>query len=244
MSWKRQTFEPYRPPPRYVDRCRFPSPPLCRLCGAIGFTAGGLVVFYGATALLGVERDFMGAGEWGFKEIAALGGSLLAGILCGLLAFGLGASVEVRSENRNHVFAVMWHYLANGSIIWFLLLALVLTKALGQAGTKQLFDQLGSLYSTFAIVVTGAVGSLTFAGVLLLTGQVKYKRKPKLFPCFLLTLPVSIVMGYVQFWLLGVSTGFWLIISVIFPLALVPFSAIMVSRDFRQRRDLLSMLKE
>lgn len=244
MNWNRQTFEPHRPSPKYPERYRFPSPPLCRLCGAIGFTAGALLVFYVTAATFGVEHDFISTAGWEFKEIIVLGSSLLAGILCGLLGFGLGASVEVRSEHRNHLLAVIWHYLANGSILWFFLLSLVLTKVLGQTGIKQHVDHFGIWYSTFAIAGTGTIGSLACAGVLLLAGQIKYLEKPRFLPCLLLSMPISIAMGYMQFRLLEISTGYWWIISVIFPFPLIPLSTMMVARDLRQRRDLLSMSRK
>ncbi len=242
MSWNRQTFEPPRPPPRYADRYRFPSPPLCRLGAAIGFTAGGLLVLYGAGAVLGVEHDFMRSGEGlGIREVVVLGGSLLAGLLCGLLGFGLGLAISVRSEKINHILAVFWHYLANGSILWFFLVYLVLIKIFGQEGIKQHVDQLGIWYSSFSVAGTGAVGSLASAALLLLVGQVSYGRKPRLFLCLILILPVSMAMGYVQFRLLDASTAYWLIPSVVFPLALIPLSAMMVARDYHQRRQMLSV---
>jgi hypothetical protein len=245
MTWNRRTFIPQQPPPKRADKYRFPSPPLCRFCGAVAFSVGGLLVFYGIASVLDINPDFTsGEGGWELKEIAALLVSLLAGMLFGLIGFGLGASVNVRSENRNHMFAVMWHYLANGSMIWLFLLYLVLIKVLGQPGTKQLFKELGVWYSTLAVLGIGGLGSLCMAAVLLLSGQLKYGRKPRPTTSFLLAIPVSMAMGYSQFRLLNVSTNLWLIIGILFPLALIPFSAIMVARDLRQRSELLSTLRE
>ena len=56
---------------------------------------------------------------------------------------------------------------------------------------------------------------------------------PKFAHCVLLSLPISVAMSYTQFRLLGVSTGYWLICSIIFPAALVPVSTMMIARDLR-----------
>jgi hypothetical protein len=100
MSWNQRTFEPTRPPPsQEPDRLRFVSLPLSRFCFMAASTGGGLLSFYGGTALLGLDSDFLHAeGTWGWKEILVLGASLVVVLFCGLLGLAAGARIKVRSE--------------------------------------------------------------------------------------------------------------------------------------------------
>jgi hypothetical protein len=245
MDWNRQVFEPQRPPPKRPDLFRYPSPPLCRFCGSIAGIGGGLLVLYGSAALFGIDPEFMRMeGAWGLKEVSALLVSLVALLICGLIGFGIGGLIDVVSEKTNYFLSVLWHYFANGSLIWFFLLGLVLTKILGKVGVKSHFDQIGLWYSTFSIFGTCTVGSVAIAGFLIIAGKLKADRKPKFLPCLFFALPLSISMGYFQFRLLGLPGHYWVIIGILFALALVPISAGMVARDVSERRKLLSIINK
>jgi hypothetical protein len=241
MSWSQRTFESTRPAVRVPDRFRFASPPLSRFCCMAASTGSGLLTFYGGTALLGLDSGFLHAGRtWGWKAILVLGASLVIGLFCGLLGFAAGAAVKVRSERKNHVLAVLWHYLANGLLIWLGLLSLTLTKALGQTEAMALFERLGVEYATLASLGMGAAGSLAMASLFLWAGQLNPGSKPRFLVCLLLSWPVAAALGFLQFRLFGVVTALWLLASAVFPLILIPTAALMVARDARQRRDLLA----
>lgn len=204
-------------------------------------TGSGLLVFYGGTTLLGLDSGFEHAERvWGWKEILVLGASLVIGFICGLLGFAAGSAIKVRSERNNHVLAVLWHYLANGLLIWLALFSLTMSKALGQAEAKALLERRGTGYSMLASLGMGAAGSLAVAGLLLLVGQMNPGSKPKLLVCLLLSWPVAAALSFLQFRLFGVATPLWLLLSAVFPLLLVPTAAMMVARDACQRRDLLA----
>ena len=239
MGWSRHTIEPSRPSSKHICRRRIFSPSLLRLFGAIGFSLGGLTAFYGVTGLLGVDREFMRTeAAWGFKEIISLSLGVLAGVLGGFTGFSLAAGIEIRSEKTNHVLAVLWHYFANGLLVWLVLMSLVLTKALGQESAMQLFARLGVWYSIWAVVGPGALAGMAIAGALLVTGQHGFKTKPRFFYCYLTSLPISAAMAHSQLRLLGVPTDYWWALALMFPLALIPISVVLVARDMRQRRDL------
>jgi hypothetical protein len=241
MSWNQRTFEPSRQPVQDLDQLRSVSLPLSRFFFMVASTVGGFLAFYGGTTLLGLGSDFLRAeGAWGWKEILVLGASLVAVLFCGLLGLTAGARIKVCSERSHHVLSVLWHYLANGSLIWLVLLSLTLSKALGQTEAKALLARLGVGYSMLALLGTGVAGSLAVAILLLGAGQLNPGTKPKFLVCLLLSWPVAAALGFLQFRLLGVITTLWLLPSAVFPLILIPTAAMMMARDDRQRRDLLA----
>jgi len=209
------------------------------MCGAIGGTAVALLAFNGMAAMLNLDRNFLQA-TWGFKEIVTVAASLI-GMLAGFaLGLGVGMSIDVRSENKNHILTVLWHYVANGMILWVALLSFLLARTLGQQGTMGLFERLGLWHSSLLIAGNGAFWCMAIAGLLLMTRQQSLRSKPRFLPRFLLALPLSVAMGYTQFRLLGLSGNEWVIISCVFPLILLPLSVQMIARDLWQRQEILA----
>jgi len=165
--------------------------------------------------------------------------SLAVALIGGLIGAGFGVSINVRSERSNHILNALWHYLANGSLIWFFLLMLCLTKIYGKEGLERFADEIDMWHFSAVTVGISTGGCLLIGAVLLLAGLLKENSKPRVIPCLTLSLPIAIAMGYAQFKLLAIDIKYWVFMGIMLPIALIPVSAYMMRRDREQRSQLL-----
>jgi hypothetical protein len=165
--------------------------------------------------------------------------SLVAALIGGLIGAGFGASINIKSKRGNHILNALWHYLANGSIIWFFLLALCLTKIYGKVGLERFGDEIDMWHFSAVTIGISTGGCLLIGAVLLAAGLLKEASKPSVIPCLALSLPIAMAMGYAQFSLFAISTKYWIFMGIMLPVALIPVSAYMMNRDREQRSQLL-----
>lgn len=237
MNWQKKTISPTKP--AYKRQLRFLSPPLMRFFGSIGFIASGLGTLYLMQYILGVDPDIWQSSNWDIKTILLLVASLIVAVFGGLIGAGLGINIEVKSERINHSFSVLWHYLANGMIIWIMLLGLSLTKIYGKEGLKLFVDEVGTWTFTIYTFGISACGNLLIGGLLLIMGVLKEHLKPKMLPCLILSLPIALAMGYLQFTLFAIDSRFWIFMGIALSVALHPVSVYLINRDKEQRRQIL-----
>jgi len=192
----------------------------------------GIGFYYLVHSLFKLEVDWHN----GFSGLGAKGWLLLIGsIVIGFYGMGLGwkiaIQIKVRNNNVHYLLLSIWHFLANGSILWIAIWILYLTKKMGKEGGKAFIKDFG--YTPFAlyIISTGIVASILSVLILLAFRQLKPGVKPKILPSFVLTSPVTIVAGYVFISLLKISSYAWFLIGILTPVPLVWFSVYMIERD-------------
>jgi hypothetical protein len=115
------------------------------------------------------------------------------------------------------------------------MLILCLNKIFGKEGLKFFFEEVNKLHFSLCFIGISLGGCLLIGAVLLLTGLLKETLKPKLIPCFMISLPVSMIMGYAQFHLLAIDTKYWIFMGIMLPIVLIPVSTYMMNRDRKQR---------
>lgn len=238
MTWQKKIISPSKP--KYIKkRLNFSSPPLMRFIGSIGFATLGLGTFYLLQHISGINPDIWNSPKWDLKFIVLLIASSIIGVLGGLFGFFLGASIQVKSERVNHSLSVLWHYLANGTLIWLFLLALSLNKIYGKEKTNLFIDTVGGWYFTIYTIGIVTLGTLLIGLTLLLTGTLKEHTKPNFFMCLILSFPITMAMGYVQYFLIGVHSNLWIFMGIAQSAMLHPVSIYFINRDKDQRRQIM-----
>ena len=211
-----------------------------RFFGSIGFAAGGLGIFYLGQYFFNIDLDFWQASKWDVKTILLIIVTIAASLMGGILGAGIGISIEVKSERKNDTLSMLWHYLANGSLIWIFLLMMCLHKIYGEENLLVLVDGIGKWYFSIISLGIASIGCLIIAGMLFATGVIKERGKPSVAaPCFLLSLPFTLAMGYAQFHFLSIESVLWIFMSVALAFLLHPVSAFMINRDKSQRVQVL-----
>jgi hypothetical protein len=237
MSWELKTIRPKRA--SVSDRKRSPSPSLIRFFAGVGFSIFGIFSLKFGMKLFGFESTAWLTPTWSSRFMLVVVGSLLMGVLGGLMCLGLAAQVDVRSDRTNYVMSVLWHYLANGTLIFIFLMGLVLSKKFDKEGARRFVLEFGPERMSLYTVAICSLGSLTVAVVLLLTRLLKENERPRLAPCIALALPVGLTMFYTLFAVFGIASRDWILAGFVFSLVLVLTSAYMIDRDRNARHRLV-----
>lgn len=207
-----------------------------RLFGLIGFLTVGLSTIYAGASWLGYEPEWWYDVTWDLKTVALVGGALVASIVGGLFGASIGISIPVPNERVNHVITVLWHYLANGSIAFFFLLALIMGRTVGEEAEIIAFvKDIGSDMFALQIVCYASAASV-LAGVLVIVfGLFPYGGKTKLPWAFLVAAPPALVVSYLMFVQYRWDSPLWIVLGVLHPIATVIVSAHFVLRDALER---------
>jgi len=158
MGWETTR---YRPPIRNPKGKIAASPlaPLSRLIGCVSFLLTGFAVAKLAQKLLGLPPSFWD-GKWEPRETVAVGIIVLLSIVGGLMGFALGLKVSVSNQSLTRLACILWHFLANGQIVCFILLELLAQKEQRHLGIGDVLPILGG----FAAALTASGLILFFAG--------------------------------------------------------------------------------
>lgn len=210
-------------------------PAIGRFIGFIGFGIFGWGSFY----LFSRAFNF-GLVSW--QAMGAKGGffllvSIVIGIIGLLIGQGIGFSIKIRNDNLAEIINGMWHYLANGSIIWFLLSIIALSITIGRDNMKLLFSPENFLVPIIIIYLIAAVGSEVTYLCMLFSGNVglHYDRAVGDFFSRILPIVTGIAMGVVQFKGFGLPTIGGIIIGFIFPYIFIPITAHTRRKDMALR---------
>jgi hypothetical protein len=231
MSWQQRTISPTPEQPPKVN-IRYPSPGLCRFASMVSFLAVGLGVYYGGTNLLGLESLNMAAPAWTAKHVILIVVATLLGILAGLLAFAYTMSIEVRSERLNYLFIVLWQFLANGTLVWFMMIGVAMSVALGRQEAKAAVLQFGAERAMVHVIGNGVAIGLLLGVAFFLARVYRWPFLPYLAFAF----TVSLLAARWHFITYGIEGKSWILAGLVVPILLLMTAAPMIERDRRQRR--------
>ena len=236
MGWNTRIIRPEEstPPKRDIGAV---SPALTRFFGMLGFTTIGLGTIALGCLWLNLPTDFWTAGNLSGRAIGLIAVSVVLGFVGMLLGCGLAAAIPVRSERGDHTVSALWHFLANGSLIWYFLVTMVLAKVVGPENAKAFVRRYGEWRLAWTIIGPATAVSMFTGALLLVTHQLDHRNKPRLFSCWLIAAPGALAASYFQFLWLRVESPWWLMIGALFPLLAVSISAWTIERDrtLRQR---------
>lgn len=231
MDWRSRTLSPHHEAPPKVH-IRYPCPGLFRFAGMTGFLAVGLGIYYGGIELFGLPQLDMAAPAWTAKHVGLMVAGVLLGGMAGLLTAALAMTIEVRNERVSDLFIILWQYVANASIIWFGMIGLAMSIALGSDGAKRAVLDFGAERATLHVVATGCavgllLGAAFFLGPLLRLPMIGYLA---------FSITVSMVAARWHFAVYGIAGKAWMIAGVALPVLLLLVTPSMIARDRQQRR--------
>ena len=222
---------------------KIPSPALMRTCGCIGFLLLGLGSLHLGNKILNLDLSIwmLSWSDLGAKGIGLIILALILALVGNIIGLGIGAGIEVRSEKVDFVISSFWHYVANGSILWFVVWVMYLTKTIGKENAKQFSENVGELPWICMFVIPMA-GFLLMAGLLLLIGLLNDRHKPMLLSCLIPSIPIAMAMSYIQLHLFGLTGHSWMVMGLIMPVVLIPFCTFMIVRDKFQRAQIINQI--
>ncbi len=210
---------------------------ICRFLGTVGFFGCGWPAFRAAQAHWHLRFERLDElAKLGRSGALALGVSVMVGFVGLAIGQRLGMGIRVRDNATSLRINVLWHCLANGSIIWLAYSGVLCAVAIGD---RQLVQHFAREYGTaffLSCAVIGLAGSVTIAlciGRLLTSGARRDGAGEKL----MLILPfiVGIPMGLLvtAIWQLPSLGG--AIFGFLFPSSLTTLAGGMWDRDQAMR---------
>ncbi len=221
------------------------SPALVRACGFLGFILFGLGAIHLGNAFFRLRLDLWNppVSGWGAKGLALVAASFLVGLFGIVTGWAVGASIEVRSPKVDHVISIVWHYNANGCIIWMTFSVIALLLTIGREHAKEFVRSFGAFRLSAVILGTATVGSWLIALTFYLTRAMVMRGSAIGDPLSrFLPMAVGLCMGVLQCKAFGVSLFPGIVSGLILPYILIPTSAYMMARDEFQKRAMLSKL--
>jgi hypothetical protein len=91
---------------------------LSRSLGAVGFMAGGAVVFYIAQSVLHVTVVGQTVREASPRAIVVFVAAVLGGLVGMVFGKGLGYSIQIANDGLSSAIDGLWHFGANTTIFW------------------------------------------------------------------------------------------------------------------------------
>jgi len=230
-DWSNKTIQPQRDKPPKVN-IRYPCPGLCRFAGMVSFMVVSLGVYYGGTALLGLERLDWAVPAWTGKHVGLVVAAVLLAMLAGLLGFAFAMTVTVRSERWNHFYIVLWQFLANGSLIWVMAIGMAMSVSLGKEEAKTAVLRFGAERAMLHVVGTGSVIGLLLGVAFFLAPII---RLP--FIAYLaFSETVLLLAARWHYSVYGIEGQAWIAAGLVTAILLLIFTPSMIERDRRQRR--------
>lgn len=230
-DWSKRTIAPKPKEPARGDVSGF-SPPLARALGAFCSTLFGLSAVYFGGRLLGLGFDYWTSGEsWNIKAVGLFLGSIVVALVGFVVGLGLAAAIKVKGERANYAIGVLWHYLANGTLIWGPMFGFALTKHYGKEGVRQLLKAGSEWWFGGQLIIVPGVACLLVGGILLGTGLLKGGTKAKLLPCMLVAAPLALAVTYEQSHAFHVDSMTWIPLGLLNAFLLIVSAAYMIERD-------------
>jgi hypothetical protein len=236
-DWGNKTISPERDkPPKVHIRC--PCPGLCRFSGFVSFLVVGLGIYYGGTALLGLERLDWAMPVWTTKHVVLVAVGILLGALAGVIGFGYAMTIEVCNERINDLFIVLWQFLVNGSMLWIVTIGITMSVSLGTEEAKVAVLLFGAERATFHVAGTGSIvglllGTAFFVAPIIRLSFIKYLA---------FSVTVSLLVARWHFYIYGIEGKSWIVAGLVIPFLLLLFTPSMIERDRRQLRLVMERL--
>jgi len=226
MPWQ---SSPYRPPIQNPKGrlASSPSAPVARFFGFVGFGLAGWASVKAAQWLLGLPPGFLEA-KWGPRETIVMGTAVLASMLGGFIGSGLGLKLSITSRTLTRVIIIVWHFFANGQIVCFVLLALVLSRDRRSIGHAEALQAFGLF----------AVASIIAGLVLFAAGQFEESQQPRPLFWVAITVPITVWVGLHYQAMFQWQRGVAIVFGVVAGLGTVFVSARMIQRDYEQTKEM------
>lgn len=183
---------------------------------------------------LGVHQmiDIQKVGGKGYGALAITG---VAGFIAAIIGQGIGGSIKVENDDVAAGITAYWHYIANHSIAWFLMIPVGFSLLLGQENVKVFFIATGDafMYPFFGLA---AINGILVCLIITISGNMMNRGYPlgelivRLGP-----IAVSVVCCSLIFMLYGLPPYPGILIGVVMPFILIPICSNMWRKDMANR---------
>jgi hypothetical protein len=214
------------------------SPALIRFLGFLGFMTFGLVAIEFGNKVFNIGLNLSNPlylFRWGVKEIMLFGASLVFAFIGMFIGWGIGLNIKIRNPKVESIINTLWHYGANGSIIWTLFSIGILSLAIGKEGVKEFLFTFG--YTSFLLVMIGIglTGSWLISWIASFIGRM-YNNEMGYLLSYSFLIIVGICMGIAQSVVFDIPLLFGVGIGFFFPFVLVLISTYTQKRDERIKK--------
>jgi hypothetical protein len=130
------------------------------------------------------------------------------------------------------VFVVLWQFMANGGLVWLMVIGVAMSISLGQAEAKASVVAFGVELATIHVVSTGIVIGLLMGSVFLISPIL---RLPFIgYLAFSFT--ISLFAARWHFRMYRIPGPGWIPAGLVVPVAVLVIATVMIVRDHQQRR--------
>lgn len=214
------------------------SPALIRFFGFLGFMTFGLGAMEFGNKVFHIGMDLCNPlflFRWEVKEIMLLGASLVFAFIGMFIGWGIGVNIKVRNPKVENIINILWHYGANGSVIWILYSLSILSLAVGKEGAKEILLTFGCSKLFWGMVGIGLIGSWLISLTVSLIGRM-YSNEVGYLSSYLLLVIVGLCMGTLQSVVFSIPLLYGAGIGFFFPFVLVLISTYTQKRDEQSRK--------
>ncbi len=151
----------------------------------------------------------------------------------GLIGAGIGLQVSVKNRTLTRFLIIVWHFLANGQLVCFVLLWLVLEQDRRILGLTELLHALGLFAAASSV-----------AGLILFSaGQFKENEQPHPLVWIVVTVPITVWVGMQYQGMFHWQRGVAIVFGAIAGLGTLFVSARLIQRDYQQMTEMRDIVK-
>jgi len=223
------------------NRKRDVCPALFRFFGFLGFMVFGL-----GTMSLGIKIFHLDIDLWNFslstlgkKGIILTVVSFLLAFIGMIIGWGIGVGIRIRNKRVADIINTLWHYGANGSIIWVTLFSMAFTLILGKEGAKEFLLLFGPLRFFLILISISVIASWLIGIAVFLISRIIIKRDEVSYALsWLVSIIIGLFMSTMQSRIFDISILYGIGIGFLFPIFLIPITNYTQMRDEQTRDEL------
>lgn len=215
---------------------------LMRLVGSIGFLGFAMACFSLTREGFGVDLQAELVGELSGKGKVLMVISVGAGMIGGLIGQGIGLKIPVRRESTRELIDSFWHFSANSTIHWFLILSIVMGLFLGKETAMALVRERGVwTFSIVMIVIPHILGAVITLSLVVIGKALAHAGHAFSFMFMVRVFPwiAAIGAGIALMRYIGASPLLGVAGGILHAIIVIPISIRMIQED-RLRRETLN----
>ena len=225
---------------KFSRRPFYPCAGLFRFLGALSFTAVSIGVYHLLLEVFKVTPLNMQSPLWTVELAIILIVSVLLGGVAGLIGASLGMQIRIKNENLCFAILAVWHFAANGSLIWLTTIGITLSIILGKEASQRLIIEIGITSATISVLGIGIP-----LGVML--GLIYYifsKLKLGFIFFFLIASIATNLCAHFNLNSYGLHSNWAYITGLVYILLTFIITLPMIRRDYTERQRILEKLQK
>lgn len=214
---------------------RYVAPALGRFLGFIGFMMG-LVFFHLVNQYMDLGIKMIGFESLGWKGWVLLGVSIVVGLFFMIVGWGIAVQIPVRSDKTNYLISSLWHFFANGMMLWVVLWGFLLQIKIGPNAKEIVYSwikQMGTLAAFWHCFGWGFIACLV-VGFVSSTASDFAKM-------FVISVVVFLIGAYLESQAYNMHSHGWISVGFITGVGSFFLSGLMIQKDANEREKIKTM---